>query len=114
MRVCIFGAGAIGGFIGFKLTGAGCDVSVIARGASAVALREQGLRLQQQDERLSVAVRVAEDPAELGSQDVVVIAVKAPALADVAARIAPLLDSTTMVLTAMNGVPWWFLQGFGE
>src|SRR5207244_10213921 len=88
-------------------------VSVIARGATAVALREQGLRLQQQDERLSAPVRVAEDPAELGSQDVVVIAVKAPALADVAARIAPLLDSTTMVLTAMNGVPWWFFQGFG-
>jgi len=113
MKVCIVGAGAIGGFIGFKLASAGCDVSAIARGATAVALRQHGLRLQQHDELLSAGVRVEEDPAELGAQDVVVIAVKAPALRDVAARVAPLLASNTMVLTAMNGVPWWFFQRFG-
>jgi len=111
MKVCIYGAGAIGGWIGVKLARAGCDVSVVARGATLEALRRDGLVLAHGDERTSVPVTASEDPAALGVQDLVVIAVKAPALAAVAERIAPLIGPDTMVMTAMNGVPWWFLSG---
>lgn len=113
MKVCIYGAGAIGGWIGVKLAQAGCEVGVVARGATLQALRSHGLRLQQGSETLSAPVRATASPAELGVQDLVVVAVKAPAMADVAKNIGPLLGPDTMVLTAMNGVPWWFFQGFG-
>jgi 2-dehydropantoate 2-reductase len=113
MKVCIYGAGAIGGWLGARLARAGCDVSVVARGATLEALRAHGLRLAEQDRIDSVPVRTAADPAELGVQDLVVVAVKAPAMAQVARAIAPLLGPDTIVLTAMNGVPWWFFEGFG-
>lgn len=113
MKVAIFGAGAIGGFIGTLLARQGHAVGAVARGANAAALRAKGWRLQMGGELLTGAVRVAEAPAELGAQDLVVIAVKAPAMAAVAAGIAPLLGAETIVLTAMNGVPWWFFQGLG-
>ncbi|WP_394791976.1 2-dehydropantoate 2-reductase [Rhodoferax sp.] len=112
-RVCIFGAGAIGGWIGARLAGVDCQLSVVARGATLAALREHGLRLEQDGETCSVPVQASADPADLGVQDLVVIAVKAPGLRDVARHIAPLIGPHTLVLTAMNGVPWWFLQGFG-
>jgi len=112
-NVCIFGAGAIGGFIGVRLGKAGADLSAIARGATATALRAQGWRLKTEQETMTVPVRVAEKAAALGPQDLVVIAVKGPALATVAADIAPLLQEDTIVMTAMNGVPWWFFHGFG-
>ena len=113
MKVCIYGAGAIGGWVGMKLARTGCDVSVVARGATLEALGAHGLRLQQADEVLSSPVRASASPAELGVQDLVVVAVKAPAMAEVAKSIAPLLGPKTVVLTAMNGVPWWFFAGFG-
>lgn len=113
MKVCIYGAGAIGGWIGVKLAHAGCDVSVVARGATLEQLRNHGLRLQEGDQTLTANVRASASAAELGVQDLVVVAVKAPAMADVARGIGPLLGPETIVLTAMNGVPWWFFQGFG-
>jgi 2-dehydropantoate 2-reductase len=113
MKVCIFGAGAIGGFLGARLAEAGCDVSAVARGATAAALRTHGLRVQSGKATTSAPVVVAEDPSALGAQDLVIVAVKGPAMAEVAARIAPLLHADTIVLTAMNGVPWWFFHGFG-
>jgi 2-dehydropantoate 2-reductase len=109
----IYGAGAIGGWMGVKLAQAGHDVGVVARGATLAALREHGLRLIEGGETQIVRVRAAEDPAELGVQDLVVVAVKGPAMASVAAHIAPLLGPQTLVLTAMNGVPWWFCDGLG-
>lgn len=112
-KACIYGAGAIGGWIGVKLAQAGCSVSVVARGATLAALQTQGLRLQTGDETTSVKVQASADPAALGVQDLVIIAVKAPAMAEVAKAIAPLLGPDTIVLTAMNGVPWWFFEGFG-
>jgi 2-dehydropantoate 2-reductase len=112
-KVCIYGAGAIGGWLGVRLARAGCEVSVVARGDTLAALQAHGLRLQSGDETLAVPVRASADPAELGPQDLVVIAVKAPAMADVARAIGPLLGPDTVVLTAMNGVPWWFFEGFG-
>ncbi len=113
MKVCIYGAGAIGGWIGVKLARAGCEVSVVARGATLEAVQQHGLRLEENGVAASVPARAAASPAELGVQDLVVVAVKAPSMPDVARAIAPLLGPQTMVLTAMNGVPWWFFQDFG-
>ena len=113
MKVCIYGVGAIGGWLGVHLAQAGCTVSAVARGATLQALRSQGLTLHQAGAVHTVPVQVSDRPADLGVQDVLIIAVKAPALADVAAQIQPLLGPQTVVFTAMNGVPWWFLQGFG-
>jgi 2-dehydropantoate 2-reductase len=115
MKVCIVGAGAIGGLIagrlGSRLAPAEIDLSVIARGATLDALRREGLRLQlDPDGELSVPVRAAADPRELGAQDLVIVAVKAPALPGVAPLVAGLLSSHTSVLVAMNGVPWWFFD----
>ncbi|MGN8109871.1 2-dehydropantoate 2-reductase [Paraburkholderia sp. 22098] len=113
MKAVIYGAGAIGGWMGVKLAEAGHDIGVVARGATLAALREHGLRLIEGGETQTVRVRAVEDPAELGVQDLVVVAVKGPAMASVAAHIAPLLGPQTLVLTAMNGVPWWFCDGLG-
>ena len=112
MKVCLYGVGAIGGFIGTRLGLTGeCQLSAVARGPTLAALRAHGLRLRQGGELFSAAVHASDDPAALGVQDLVVIAVKGPALAEVAARIAPLLGPNTLVLPAMNGVPWWFGAG---
>jgi 2-dehydropantoate 2-reductase len=113
VKVCIYGAGAVGGFLGARLARGGCDVSAVARGATAAALRRHGWRVQSGDTLETAPVTVAEDPAALGTHDVVVIAVKGPSLPAVAAHVAPLLRPETIVLTAMNGVPWWFFHGFG-
>jgi len=112
-KVCIYGAGAIGGWIGARLAQAGCEVSVVARGATLQALQSGGLRLDEAGATLQSPVHASATPAELGVQELVVIAVKAPAMAEVARAIRPLLGPDTIVLTAMNGVPWWFFQGFG-
>ena len=113
MKACIYGAGAIGGWIGVRLAQAGCDVSVVARGATLQALQQHGLRLAVGGETIAVPVRASASPADLGVQELVVIAVKAPAMAEVARAIRPLIGPDTLVLTAMNGVPWWFFEGFG-
>jgi 2-dehydropantoate 2-reductase len=119
MKVAIYGAGAIGGWMGTRLAQAGCEVSVVARGRTLEALQLHGLRLEEpapgsaRTETTSVPVRASDSPAELGVQDLVIIAVKAPAMADVAMAISPLIGPDTIVLTAMNGVPWWFFEGFG-
>ena len=111
MKVCIYGAGAIGGWMGVKLAQAGCEVSVVARGATLDALHEHGLRLKENGETHAVRVQASDKPATLGVQDLVVVAVKAPGMAAVAQHIGPLLGANTLVLTAMNGVPWWFCAG---
>jgi len=113
MKICIVGAGAIGGFIGTRLACHGHAVSAVARGATAAALRERGWRLEMGGELLTAPARVVEDPRELGPQDLVIVAVKAPALTEIAPRVALLLARDTVVLTAMNGVPWWFFDGIG-
>ncbi len=113
-NVCIVGAGSIGGWLGAGLARAGCSVSFLARGETLKALQMQGLRFQSGTQAQEThSVRASNSAAELGVQDLVIIAVKAPALREVAQQITPLLGKNTVVLTAMNGVPWWFLQGFG-
>jgi 2-dehydropantoate 2-reductase len=107
-KFCIFGAGAIGGMVATLLARSGATVSVVARGQTLEALNRDGLRLIINGEMLQASVQVSEDPSELGVQDYVIIAVKAPSLPDIARRIGPLLGPETAVVTAMNGVPWWF------
>jgi 2-dehydropantoate 2-reductase len=104
--VAIVGAGAIGGFFGAKLALAGqAEVTALARGDTLAALRRHGWRLRVSDTTLQAPARASADAADLGPQDLVIIAVKGPALAQVARAIAPLLTPQTVVLPAMNGVP---------
>lgn len=111
-QVCIVGAGAIGGFIGTRLAAAGrARVSALARGATLAALQAQGWRLNTSAGLVQVPAHARSDAAELGVQDLVIVAVKGPALGAVAPAIAPLIGPRTLVLPAMNGVPWWFCQG---
>ncbi len=112
-KIAIVGAGAIGGWMGVHLARAGAQLSVLARGDTLAALQKNGLQLHQGGQLHTVPVTASNDAAALGVQDLVVISVKAPALATVAQQIGPLIGPDTVVLTAMNGVPWWFLQGFG-
>jgi len=112
-KIAIVGAGAIGGWMGVHLAQAGAQLSVLARGDTLAALQKNGLQLHQGGTLHTVPVTASNDAASLGVQDLVVISVKAPALASVAAQVGPLIGPNTVVLTAMNGVPWWFLQGFG-
>ena len=113
MKVCIYGAGAVGGFIGVQLSRLNCELSVVEVGATLEAIHKHGLRVKTHKEVITEKVRATDDPATLGAQNLIVIAVKAPALSQVAKRIAPLIGPNTVVLTAMNGVLWWFFDGFG-
>ena len=113
MRIGIVGAGAIGGLFGFRLAQAGGEVSALARGATLAALARNGLRLRDGTELRTRAVRTSDSPATLGVQDLIVIAVKAPALPALAPTLAPMIGPDTLVLSAMNGIPWWFFDGLG-
>jgi len=109
MKVCIVGAGAIGGFIGTRLAAAGrARVSALARGATLAALRTHGWRLRQGGALLTGPAEASDEPRALGVQDLVVIAVKGQALPALAPTLSPLIGPDTLVLPAMNGVPWWF------
>ena len=115
MRIGIVGAGAIGGWIGVKLARHGHDVSVLARGATLDALRNGPWRLTQKSQTLDARVHASADASALGHQDVVIVSVKAPALAAAAPAVAAMMGPDTLVIPAMNGVPWWFLlAGAGE
>jgi 2-dehydropantoate 2-reductase len=109
VRICIVGAGAIGGLIGARLAATGMHVtSALARGATLAALRRHGWRLREGSQMRQAPVVASDEARVLGAQDLVVIAVKAPALAALAPQLAPLIGAETIVLPAMNGVPWWF------
>ena len=112
-RVAIVGAGAIGGWLGVLLSHTGCIVSALARGDTLATLQREGLQLHENGRLIGAPVEASSSAVALGVQDLVIVAVKAPALAEVAHSIAPLIGRHTVVLTAMNGVPWWFFNGFG-
>jgi 2-dehydropantoate 2-reductase len=114
MKVCIYGAGAIGGFLGVRLGAQGHEVCAVARGATLAALQKQGMRLRVGGAETRIPVTAADDARTLGAQDLVVVAVKEPAMRAVAAGIGPLLGPDTIVMTAMNGVSWWFFDGMPE
>jgi len=115
MKICVYGAGAVGGLMAAWLSRAGHDVSVVARGSNLEAMRRDGLRVldRESGETRAFAVRAEPEPALLGPQDYVIVAVKAQSLTDVAARIGPLAGPDTSIVTAMNGVPWWFFDRLG-
>jgi ketopantoate reductase len=114
MKVCVIGAGAIGGMIAVKLALSGEEVSVVDRGAHLAAIRSNGLKLRWQDGTVSTAkVRAFDKSAEAGKQDLIVLAVKSYDLEEAVRDIAPLLGADTMVMTVQNGIPWWYFQREG-
>ncbi len=114
MKICVFGGGAIGGFIAGYLARGGCDVSVVARGAHLQAIQANGLTVDTTDgDHFTVPVRASANPADLGVQDGVLVCVKAPALPTIAGLISPLLAEDTPVAFLTNGVPWWYFHGHG-
>lgn len=113
MRICVYGAGAVGGYLGAKLAMAGANVTLIARGAHLDALRRDGLTLISGGETTVIPVNATDDPASLGPQDHVIVTMKAHSVPPVAAEIAPLLAGGGTVTMAVNGVPWWYFHGLG-
>jgi 2-dehydropantoate 2-reductase len=112
MKIGIVGAGAIGGYLGTRLASTGqAQVSALARGMTLAALRQHGWRARVEGQLLHAPALASDDPAELGPQDLIVIAVKGPALPALAPTLAPMMTPQTLVLPAMNGVPWWFCDG---
>jgi len=108
MKICIYGAGAIGGFLGVLLTRSGEEVTLIARGPHLVAMREQGLRLHMGGETHIVHPRCTDDTCEIGQQDFVILTLKAHSLPSIVENLRPLLGPHTAVVTAVNGIPWWY------
>lgn len=113
-NVCVYGAGAIGGYMAAALCEAGAHVSVIARGAHLEAIREHGLRLRKGGTERSYRVRASADPREIGAQDYIVIGMKAHSVPPVVESFGPLLGSRTAVVSAVNGIPWWYFHGLGS
>jgi 2-dehydropantoate 2-reductase len=110
MKICVYGAGAIGGHLAARLHRAGAEVSVVARGPHLDAIQANGLTVHAADGTHHVPVHASSDPSRLGRQDAVFVTVKAPALPAVAASITPLLGSETPVAFVMNGIPWWYFD----
>ncbi len=113
MKVCVFGAGAIGGFLGLRLAQGGADVSLVARGAHLAAMRANGLRLVTGDRDEVRRLRCTERAADLGPQDYVIVALKAHAIGDAVSAMLPLLGPDTAVVTASNGIPYWYFHRSG-
>lgn len=112
MKVCIYGAGAIGAHIGVLMKLAGVDVSLIARGAHLEAIRQNGLKLIINGEEKVARMPATNNPAELGVQDYVIVALKSHQAWEAADQMVPLLGPNTAVVTAQNGIPWWYFYGF--
>ena len=113
MKICVIGAGAIGGLLAAKLAEAGMTVSVVARGEHLKAIRERGLVLMEGGREIVVRVDATDRIAEAGRPDLVVLSVKAHQIAAIAAEVSAILSPTTMVLTAQNGIPWWYFFKHG-
>ncbi len=112
MKICIYGAGAIGGYLGVQLARVpGVEVSLIARGAHLEAMRKNGLKLLFEDEEHVVRLTATDDPAELGPQDYVIVTLKTHQGWEVAEKMVPLLGDGTAVVTCQNGIPWWYFHG---
>jgi 2-dehydropantoate 2-reductase len=111
VKICIYGAGAIGGFIGARLARAGAEVSLVARGAHRQAINSNGLTLRQNGQAFTCALPCVEDPSELGPQDVVIVTLKAHSVPAIVDHLPPLFHAKTTVVSAVNGVPWWYFYG---
>jgi 2-dehydropantoate 2-reductase len=113
MKICIYGAGAIGGYLAGRLYKGGAEVSVIARGANLAAIRRRGITVKAPLRTIDARVSATDDPASLPPQDAVVVAVKAPSLPSITGGLAPLLGPQTKVAFVMNGIPWWYFHAHG-
>ena len=114
MRICVFGAGAIGGNFAARLADAGNEVSVVARGAHLEAIKARGLTLIAGDKKVVAKVKASDKPADLGKQDVVISTLKANGLPALAENVSPLLGPDTGVVFAQNGIPWWYGTGLDK
>jgi 2-dehydropantoate 2-reductase len=113
MKICIYGAGAIGGYLAVELALSGQEVCVVARGAHLKAIQEKGLTLLIQGREKVAKIAAASDPSAFGAQDIVICALKAHQAIESSAAFAPLLGPATAVVTAMNGLPWWYFYKSG-
>lgn len=111
MKICIYGAGAVGCTLAAQLAKTGADISLIARGEHLTALQRNGLQIITKKYEETLSFTCTDDPSSLGQQDYVVIAAKAYSLSEIAPTLSPLLGKETAVVPGCNGVPWWFLQG---
>jgi 2-dehydropantoate 2-reductase len=114
MKVCIYGAGAIGGYMAVMMKRGGADVSLIARGAHLQAIKANGLTLHMGGETYNERMPATNDPHELGPQDYVIVGLKAHQAWESAEHMRPLFGPNTAVVTAQNGLPWWYFYGLGE
>ena len=113
MKICIVGAGAIGGYLGVKLIKAGLDVSLVARGAHLKAMKKTGLTIIENEKETVCFPKCSETMEELGKMDFIFIALKAYSITGMAKEIAKLFDENTSVITAYNGIPWWYFFNTG-
>ncbi|MDC1231427.1 2-dehydropantoate 2-reductase [Octadecabacter sp.] len=113
MKICIFGAGAIGGYMGAKLAQAGADVSLVARGPHLKAMNENGLRLIEESGETTVNVTASDNAADLGPQDYVIVTLKAHSVPAVVPHMQPLIGDNTTIVSGVNGVPWWYFHKVG-
>src|SRR5690348_365668 len=113
MKICIYGAGAIGGYLGVQLARAGAEVSLVARGAHLAAMRANGVRLLMGDDEYVAHPHCTDDPAELGPQDYVIVSLKAHSVSGAVESMRPLLGNDTGVVTAVNGIPYWYFYRHG-
>lgn len=111
MKICIYGAGAIGGYLGAGLALNGADVTLIARGPHLAAMQENGLKLIKDGEERVAKVTATDDPAEAGPQDYVIVTLKAHSVPPIASQFAPLFHDETAVVWGVNGIPWWYFHG---
>ena len=115
MKVCIFGAGAIGSHFAARLSAIGVDVSCIARGKQLDAIRENGITLHRvNQETLHAKVRASDDPTSFGVQDLVIVTVKSYSLGDIIDQMKELLGAETPIIYAQNGIPWWYFYGLDK
>ncbi|MGP1396049.1 MAG: 2-dehydropantoate 2-reductase [Inquilinaceae bacterium] len=114
MKICIVGAGAIGGYLGAKLARGGVDVSLVARGPHLAAIREKGLTLIEAETGTTTQrIPASDDPADLGSQDYVIVTLKAHSVPAFVGRMQPLIGADTTIVSGVNGVPWWYFHKIG-
>jgi 2-dehydropantoate 2-reductase len=114
MKICIFGAGAIGGYLSVKLAQTGAEVSLVARGPHLAAMQANGLTLIEEDgARVTVPVRASDNPVDLGPQDYVIVTMKAHSVPPAVPTIASLIGKGTTIVSGVNGVPWWYFHKLG-
>src|SRR5690242_4660619 len=114
MKVCVFGSGAIGGYVAASLARAGqCDVTAIARGRQLAAMKNAGLTVQVTGQTWQTPISCTDTAGELGPQDVVIVALKAPTISDAADQLKALIGPQTTLVFLMNGIPWWYYYRHG-